>query len=597
MKQSMTISLERLAQLAALYSKQQAPSIAQPDNPNATIYDDIVDATIDESTELQEESHVIPVSSPVNAITDKYGNQITYNSLQQKAVDLGGNGESLVLIGAAGTGKTTSQKGLVQSLILNGKAGLLTAEGHKHLVSGTPGIVVCAYTRRAVANIKRNMPADMQANCITIHKLLEYQPVYYEVWDEAAGEMKNKMVFEATRHAGRPLPTSIHTIIFEESSMLGTDLYKEVRDACLHSVQEVFLGDIQQLPPVFGPAILGFKLLELPVVELTEVYRQALESPIIALAHRILSANPIPVSEFPEWKKPGQLTIHPWKKKINAQNALDTAAMFFVGNCHAEKDPKKQHAGAFKSGLYNPEEDIILLPFNKSFGTIELNKYIANALAKSRKAVVHEVVAGFNKYYFSVGDKVLYDKEDATIIDIDRNISYAGAQPQPASEYLDYWGQVNEEHINRISLEGDEGPDIDFILNQVATSEQSEERVRAASHTITLRMNDSEQELKTDKAADINAMLLGYALTVHKSQGSEWRKVFFVCHQSHATMLQRELLYTAVTRAREELYIICEPETFVNGIQSQRVQGNTLAEKAEYFKGKKEKMKEEGKTV
>lgn len=51
-------------------------------------------------------------------------------------------------------------------------------------------------------------------------------------------------------------------------------------------------------------------------------------------------------------------------------------------------------------------------------------------------------------------------------------------------------------------------------------------------------------------------------------------------------MLQRELLYTAVTRAKEELYIICEPETFTKGIQSQRVKGNTLAEKAEFFKGK-----------
>jgi ATP-dependent exoDNAse (exonuclease V) alpha subunit len=51
-------------------------------------------------------------------------------------------------------------------------------------------------------------------------------------------------------------------------------------------------------------------------------------------------------------------------------------------------------------------------------------------------------------------------------------------------------------------------------------------------------------------------------------------------------MLQRELLYTAVTRAREELYIICEPETFVKDIESQRVKGNTLAEKAEFFKGK-----------
>ena len=51
-------------------------------------------------------------------------------------------------------------------------------------------------------------------------------------------------------------------------------------------------------------------------------------------------------------------------------------------------------------------------------------------------------------------------------------------------------------------------------------------------------------------------------------------------------MLQRELLYTAVTRAKEELYIICEPETFIKGILGQRVKGNTLAEKAEYFKGK-----------
>jgi ATP-dependent exoDNAse (exonuclease V) alpha subunit len=53
-------------------------------------------------------------------------------------------------------------------------------------------------------------------------------------------------------------------------------------------------------------------------------------------------------------------------------------------------------------------------------------------------------------------------------------------------------------------------------------------------------------------------------------------------------MLGRELLYTGVTRAREELYIICEPESMTNGIMSQRIKGNTLAEKAEFFKGKLE---------
>jgi ATP-dependent exoDNAse (exonuclease V) alpha subunit len=53
-------------------------------------------------------------------------------------------------------------------------------------------------------------------------------------------------------------------------------------------------------------------------------------------------------------------------------------------------------------------------------------------------------------------------------------------------------------------------------------------------------------------------------------------------------MIQRELLYTAVTRASKELYIICEPDTFVKGVESQRIKGNTLLDKAEYFKGKLE---------
>jgi hypothetical protein len=188
--------------------------------------------------------------------------------------------------------------------------------------------------------------------------------------------------------------------------------------------------------------------------------------------------------------------------------------------------------------------------------------------------------------YFSIGEKVLYDKEDATILKIETNPSYSGAPFQIPSKTLDYWGHDPIAHT-RDSDPSDEA--VDFMLNQVAAA-QGEDRVKVASHIITLRMNDSEQEIKVQTAGDLNAMLLGYCLTVHKSQGSEWRKVFFICHQSHATMLQRELLYTAVTRAREELYVICEPETFVNGIKSQRVKGNTLAEKAEYFKGKAKSM-------
>ena len=519
---------------------------------------------------------LVPTPDPIepensNHIFDKYGKLITLNDAQSRFVELAGTeGNSAVLIGAAGTGKTTCQRAVCQALIVSGNVGLLEVNGHKHLITGTPGIVICAYTRRAVANIKKNLPKDLQSNAITIHKLLEYAPVYNTVFDSETGTERTKMSFEPSRNAANPLPSSIRTIIFEESSMIGTDLYQEVIDACPHNPQLIFLGDIQQLPPVFGPAILGFKLLELPVIELTEVYRQALESPIISLAHRILSGKPLKGSEFADWKKPGQLTIHPWKKKVDYHNALNTAGQFFIA--------------AYDKGMYLPDEDVILLPFNKSFGTIELNKIIANHLAHIREEDVYEIVAGFNKFYCSAGDKVLYDKEDAIVLRVETNPAYAGPKPVKHSKTLDYWGFDCAARDNIPYDSDDSDVDVDFLLAQVTS--QGEDRVRQASHILVLRMLDSEQEVRIDKAADINSMLLAYAMTVHKSQGSEWRKVFFVMHQSHATMNSRELLYTAVTRAREELYVICETETFEKGIQSQRVKGNTIAEKAEFFKGK-----------
>jgi len=560
------------AKLLALVQKMREAKLVVQDPTNQ-----LPESAINVTAPATEIINSIPETNAAQ-ILDKYGKEITLNSKQLAFVNLAGSGKSCVLIGAAGTGKTTCQKAVVQKLIQSGQAGVLQSNGHKHLISGTPGIVICAFTRRAVANIRRNMPADLQSNCITIHKLLEYQPTYYEVPDMVKGGTKTTMRFEPNRHGQNPLPSTIHTIIFEESSMLGTDLHQEVIDACPHNIQIIYLGDIQQLPPVFGPAILGFKLLELPTVELTEVYRQALESPIISLAHRILSGNKLLAGEYETWNHPGQMKIRPWKKKIDALNAVITLGSVF--------------STFAKEGVYDPEEDIILLPFNKGCGTIELNKIIANYLARSRGAVTHEIVAGFNKIYLSPGDKVLYDKEDAIVLSIEKNPAYAGTQPCTASATLDYWGHDPEFHAPDV-LSSNPDDAVDFMLSQVAMSEQSEDRVKKCSHIIKLQMRDSETEVKIDTAGDANALLLGYCLTVHKSQGSEWRKVFFCLHNSHATMVQRELLYTGVTRAREELYVICEADSFVKGIESQKVKGNTLAEKAEYFKGKKMRMDEE----
>jgi exodeoxyribonuclease V alpha subunit len=503
--------------------------------------------------------------------TDKYGNAITYNSQQSAFISLASTHKDCCLIGPAGTGKTTCMKGTVTSLIQSSQTGILQNHDHKHLPHGVPGIVICAYTRRATNNIRRNMDDSMKSNCITIHKLLEYGPEYFQVIDDDGNE-RTSMKFAPMRNALNPLPQEITTLIFEESSMIGTSLYAEVMAALQHPCQIIFLGDIQQLPPVFGPAILGFKLSELPTIELTEVYRQALESPIIRLAHRILSGSPIPPAELPEWNVPN-LTIKPWKKKIEADAALAVSEKLFDQ--------------LYEQGKYDPENDIILIPFNKSYGTIEINKSIANHLARKKELVTWEVVSGFIKHYFSVGDKVLYDREDAIVLDIYPNPSYTGVSPQKESTYLDYWGHNNTPKSNVTYDETDSGEDIDFLLAQVASDD--EDRVTQSSHHIKLRMMDSDTEKTITKAAEVNALILGYALTVHKSQGSEWDKVFLLFHNSHATMMQRELLYTAVTRAKKELFIICEPDTFTTAVKSQRIKGNTLLEKAEYFKGKIER--------
>src|SRR5699024_7341075 len=108
-------------------------------------------------------------------------------------------------------------------------------------------------------------------------------------------------------------------------------------------------------------------------------------------------------------------------------------------------------------------------------------------------------------------------------------------------------------------------------------------------HAIKIQLLDDDVEVIASTASEVNSIIFSYALTVHKSQGAEWNKVFLLIHHSHATMLQRELLYTACTRAKEKLIIFCDKDNLEKGIERQRIKGRTLKEKAEFFKGKYEK--------
>lgn len=573
----------RKAQDAVTSSAANAAVLIAPDASTAARTDTVALTAL-------EALAIDPLHHILHSATGRSGEQISYNSKQEQFIRLVASGKSCVLLGAAGTGKTTSVQGAIRALIASGRLGSISkTDVHKYLVPGTPGITIIAYTRRATANIRKVMPEDVKSNCITHHKLMEYAPVYFEVEDEKTGAIRTTMKFEATRNRLNPQPEGITVCFIEEGSMYSTEFYEELRQTLPANTQYIFLGDIQQLPPVFGSAILGFKILELPTVELTEVYRQALESPIIRLAHRILEGKVITDAEFSGWRYKDQLYVHPFSKRMSEDVAVATLAKLFTitpTEAAAVTSLPKEMLHWFTS--YDPMKDMILLPFNKGVGTIELNKCIANKRARRAGLETYEVIAGYNKHYFSLGDKVLVDKEDAIIIEIKRNQTYLGASPQASSKSLDYWGYNDggNHHGADAGLPTDVD-DMELLLSQVSAAD-SEDRVTAASHLVTVEFQEGGERLTLEKAAEVNLMLLGYALTVHKAQGSEWERVFLVLHHTHNTMLARELLYTGVTRAKKGLMILCEKNSLEKGIKAQRIQGNTLAEKAEFFRGKRD---------
>ena len=549
-------------------------------------------ASRDIELKVQEDSVKLNVppqgaKSPEIIARQDSSDKIVYNLQQAQFIQLVSQGKSCALIGPAGTGKTTCTKGAIMQLISTNKVGRLEVLKHKHLVNGTPGIVCTSFTNKAVQNMKKVLPHDLRSNCLTIHKLLEFAPEYFEVWDEKEGKYKKTMRFSPSRNSHNPLPASMEVLIIDEAGMVPVDLWNLLVQAIPAGakLQVILIFDIQQLPPVFGRSIAIHALQSgTPRVELTEVYRQALESPIISLAHTILRGEVIPKPKLDEWNidklesGDGKTTIKPWKKPLGADAAMVVMEKFL---------PEM-----IDSGQYDPMEDVILTPFNKAFGTIEINKIVAGHLARKynhNKEPVHEIIAGFNKKYFRVGDKVLWNKTEHVITDIKKNPSFFGANYKPASLTLDYDGIEHDPSAvsGLASLLLDDATDhlanIDTILNSGLGSFDKSELVRAASHSITVYSEEFDGYETLDTAGDLNNLDLAYAITVHKSQGSEYRRVLFVTHESQANMLFRELIYTAVTRAKEELFVICPPSLFVKGVTTQRLPGKTLEDKVEAF--------------
>lgn len=553
---------------------------------------------------------VLTASSTFQPITG-----VPLNEKQLQAVELAMRGQSFNLCGAAGTGKTTATREVISQLVRLPHVGQLE-NSTKYLSRGEPSVCIISFTNKAVNNIKKFLPPNLQRHCLTYHKLLEYKPsrsfdemelaaLGFSGIDPATGNQKKSGMFLPSFNSIRKLP-AISTVIVEESSMVGTDLHQKLLDALPNPerVQFIFLGDLNQLPPIFGPSILGFSLLERKTVELTHVYRQALESPIITLAHQIREGRGF-IDRFQsigrlseegytdDRGEHGKVVIRPWKKKLDSNVATKTMLKAFL--IPLVTDPS-----------YDFDNSVILCPFNKSFGTVDLNLGLADALGKLRNAEVWEVVARYQKSYWAVGDRVLVDRREALIVEIKPTPGYDGPITELPSTDMDRWGRnsktainahatATEDEIKRIQNQNAED-----ILSSLVVGGDGEETKNLSSHTITVQFLDDGRELELSSSGQINAMQFSYVLTIHKSQGSEWRKVYLLLHHSHNMMISRELLYTAVTRARQELTIVCEPDrgtgakhitnTISRGAANPEIKGVSLQEKAAYFQAKKRSM-------
>ena len=545
--------------LAEILAAKKAAAQAQKLSASSSIH--IGSESKDESAD---QAKAFADELPVSHSKETFSLAIDLNEDQIRASDLALAGQTYCLIGAAGTGKTTTQRSVAKTLLDSGR---LKETTYKVQGSGAkvqaPSIAFVAYTRRASANLARAIHKDpelakaFEFNVMTIHALLEFQPIFF--YDEE--KQKESMRFEPVRNAANPL--NITHLVIEEASMVGLDLWEQLYDALPEGVQIIFIGDINQLPPVFGPSVLNFALASLEVVELRKVYRQAGDSTILENAHRVLKGN-----DNLEWAN-------------QDFRAIEGKSHVEVGEARMSRALSAMLPMLWKQGVYDPEQDILLSPFNKNeLGTDVLNKYVAQFLGEAREALVHEIIAGFNKHYLAEGDRVMVNRRDGLIVRIVRNGQYLGKTPMQASSKLNRFGMLSlgadaltEDGI----LEGYENFSLDAL--------DEGERKQQASHIVTVRFLDSDEEVEVSSAGDFNGpnFQLGYALTVHKAQGCEWRKVFLVLHKCHAVMTYRELFYTAVTRARENFVLLGKTVRAARAILNPRIKGDTLQDKIAFF--------------
>jgi ATP-dependent exoDNAse (exonuclease V) alpha subunit len=496
------------------------------------------------------------------------------------------------LTGAAGTGKTTTTKKIVDRMIQG--EGLRAVNMEKYWSKGyktqdaddeyeapekwVPSVAMCAFTGRATQMTKKNFPRDWHGNIMTIHRMLGFYPEFFEEWDDESEEMRKKMRFVPTYNADFRLPWDI--IIIDEAGMLGLDLWHQLEEALKPGCRVIMIGDINQLPPVHGKSIFGYAMCKWPAWELTHVHRQqGVDNEIVDNAWRILNGYK------PESK--GRFIMVPLKGD----------AQF------SSRQVRAMIPELVKRERFDPIRDAIITPINGedgargfALGQLPLNREFALIFNPQSTHPRYIIDGGRERKQFAVGDKVMATKNDweagitngmtGIITEIAENAEYGGEKRlfglvETVNKYL----SENPEEEEHIEFDLDELND-SMLAMEKGAAEKKEKRERGpSSHTVTVRFGDEEHgfELPFYSLAEVGSLMTAYVVTCHKMQGGEAPVVVVICHDAHRAMLYREWLYTAVTRASEQCILLYKEDALRTALNKQKMKGSTLKQKVLAF--------------
>ena len=305
-------------------------------------------------------------------------------------------------------------------------------------------------------------------------------------------------------------PLKADAVIVDEMSMVDVQLLASLLQAISGNARLILVGDPDQLPPV-GPGFPFNDMLRsnrLPSVRLTEIFRQARQSLIVMNAHRVNQG------EMPELKNvKSDFFFLPCRSE-------DAVGQTIVGLC-ATRLPKNM-------GI--PSDQIqVLTPTKKgSAGTIHLNRLLQASL---NPAAPGKTERQFGETVFRVGDRVMQIRNNYDIL----------------------WKKADGSAVGTGIFNGDVG-----IIQAIDTGME----------TMTILFDD---RIVDYDFTQLNELELAYAMTVHKSQGSEYRAVVLAAWNSSPYLLSRSILYTAITRARELLIIAGREETVAVMTQNAKV--------------------------